>query len=135
MNKVFVEYRNKEAIDMVSNRASEPVEAIVTVSVPSVNAHGEEDTIFKEYHLHVGKMISINDLKGEVAISDEDIEKLKIDGILQFVKTERGLIILGKEDAVVNDSQSLLSKVNMMLAKLDSLGYETPGVLRKGSVR
>ena len=98
MNKVCVEYRNKEAIDMVSNRASEPVEAIVTVSVPSVNAHGEEDTIFKEYHLHVGKMISINDLKGEVAISDEDIEKLKIDGILQFVKTERGLIILGKED-------------------------------------
>lgn len=135
MNKVFVEYRNKEQLDMLSNRASEPVEAIVTVSITSVNANDNEDIIYKEYHLHVGKLIGVDDLKGELAISDEDIDKLKTNGMLQFVKNENGLTFVGKDDAVFGDSQSLLSRVNMMLAKFDSLGYEAPDVLRKGSSR
>lgn len=135
MNKVFVEYRNKEKLNMLSTSADEPVEAVVTVSVTSVNANGNEDTIYKEYHLHVGEIVGVDELKEEFAISDMDINKFKREGKLQFIKNDRGIMLLGKEDVVLTDSQSLLARVNMLLTKFDSLGYETPEVLKKGSVR
>ena len=122
-------------MNILSNRADEPIEAIVTVSVPSINANGDEDTMYKEYYLYVGKVIDIDELKEQFSITGTDIDKLKREGKIRFLKNDSGLKLLDKEDAVFVDSQSLLSRVDMILNKFESLGYETQDDLRKNSVR
>lgn len=47
MNKVFVEYRNKEELNILSLVATEPIEAIVMVYAESINADGNKDLIEK----------------------------------------------------------------------------------------
>lgn len=83
----------------------------------------------------MGNVIGVDELKEENVISSEEINKLRQEGIVQFVKNEKGITPLREGDAVFVESQRLLSRLNMMLAKLDSLGYETSIVLRKSFVR
>jgi len=136
MNMVSVEYRNKEELHNLSSVASEPIEAIVTAYAASINANGEKDIIEKEYHLYVGKSIDIDELKGEVVLGDEEINKLKQEGIFKFVKNEMGVIPVRKEDTVLENSQSLIVRVDWMLVQLDRMGYKTAPVSRENvSVR
>lgn len=130
MNKVFVEYRNKDDISGLSSVASEPIEAIVTVYAPSVKVDGSDDFITKTYHLYVGQVISIEKLISEKGLSEDKMNNLKQNGIVKFVKSEVGLNPVGTEDAVFESSNAMLIRLNGMLAKLDSIGYEVPDVKR-----
>lgn len=135
MNKVFVEYRNKNSIELLSGFADEPVEAIVSVYANSIDSNGKKDFIEKEYHLYVGEIVNIDEIEKKGLLSEEEIRCLREKNIAQLAKTSMGLKSLKSGDSVVENSQKLLNRVNMMLAKLDILGYAVPEVNKKSSVR
>lgn len=126
MNKVTVEYVNKDKLGILSSHVSEPIKAVVTVYASSFDPNGKNDIVSKDYHLYVGQAVSFED----ASLSDEQTEAFKQSGVVQFVKNELGVIPVYSHDAVFADSDSLESRLGSMLAHLDALGYETPGINR-----
>ncbi|MBQ9834189.1 MAG: hypothetical protein IJO33_03255 [Bacilli bacterium] len=129
MNKVFVEYINKDEIGLLSTQAAEPIKAIVTVSAESITPNGKKDTINKDYHLYVGQSVGFD----EVDLDQDKIERFKQSGVVQFVKNEAGVSPVYSNDAVYADSQALISGLGCMLGHLVALDYEVPSIEMKSS--
>lgn len=119
---IFVEYINENG--MISRKANNPSQAIVSIASIFTNKDGTHNIIEEICNLYVGKTISVRYAKKYNIISKEKINEFEKSGTKNLVINKNGIYPIRPYDKVFENENSMLEALNKQIENLEALNYK-----------
>ena len=119
---IFVEYINEDG--MISKKANNPSQAIISIASIFTKLDGTHNIIEEICNLYVGKTIPVEYAIEHNLISENKINEFKKNGTKNLVINKNGINPIKPYDKVFENENNMLEALNKQIENLEALNYQ-----------